>query len=434
MNPRMPLPFFMLLLATLACGLAPASAAATPSTITNTDAAAVATQVALQLTAAAPGTALAPDGSAAPPNLPAGSLRVVYSQAGRLRLWDGSAPRQLTASGQDAAPRFSDDGSMIAFRRQRDLWAINADGSGERLLVSGAFLAALPNAAGGPLEPGQFAFAPRSHALFFNTSVAGGSSSVPQQDLLRVDADNPAPQVLLNTGQGGAKFSFSPDGGRIALARSDRINVVNLDGSGLKTVFSFPMVNTNNGSTYLPQVVWTPDSTGFETVIPPENALANAAAPSRFMFVPADGSRAAQLAEFVAVPAFVDPPRISPDGARVLYLRPQGTSLELRVIDASTADRAYFSYAADKLGTLGWTPDSLQMLYWIDDRRHAYLGSSEAQAIPVSDVAFAEQITWLDTTHCLFLDGADLRLRTLGQPSVLIDTADPGGFDFALPH
>jgi len=434
MKPRISLSICILLLATQACGLGPASAASTPSAITNRDAAAVATQVALQLTAAAPGTLTAPDDSATSPNLPAGSLLLVYSQAGNLRLWDGSAPRQLTASGQDAAPRFSDDGSVIAFRRQRDLWAINVDGSGERLLVSGAFLAALPNAAGGPLEPGLFAFAPRSHALYFNTSLADGSSSVPQGDLLSVDADNPAPQVLLNTGQGGAGFSFSPDGGRIALARSDRINMVNLDGSGLKTVFSFPPVNMGSGSSYIPQVVWTPDSTGFETVIPPADGLANPAAPSRFMFVPADGSRAAQLAEFIAAPASADAPRISPDGARVLYVRPQGASLELHIIDASTADRAYFSYAADKFGTLGWAPDSLHMLYWIDDRRRAYLGSSEAQAIPVSDLAFAEQVTWLDTTHCLFLDGAELRLRNLGQPSLRIDTADPGGFDFALPH
>jgi hypothetical protein len=302
------------------------------------------------------------------------------------------------------------------------------------VLVSTATLSALPHSwSDVPLEqPYRYDFAPHSHSVYFNTALMADPSPGFEYNLIKVDADSLALQPLLKNGQGGAELTFSPDGSRIALVADNRISVVQVDGSELKTVFTFPTVNMYNGSGYFPQVVWLPDASGFKTVIPAADALANPSAPTRFMFVPADGSRAAQLAEFISTPAFANPPRISPDGARVLYARPNGADLELHIIDASTADRAFFSCAADQCGVLGWAPDSLHVVYWLDDKRRAYLGSSDVQGIPLSDTTYAEQVTWLDTAHYLFLDGADLRIGILGQPGLLIDTADPDGFDFAL--
>lgn len=45
---------------------------------------------------------------------------------------DGSGARALTNGFQDAHPRFSPDGTQIAFTRDRDIWTINADGSNLR--------------------------------------------------------------------------------------------------------------------------------------------------------------------------------------------------------------------------------------------------------------------------------------------------------------
>src|SRR5258706_3163625 len=363
-------------------------------------------------------------------------LEVVYSQAGNIWLWAETAlPKQLTGSGQDSVPKISDDGVVVAFRRNGELWAVNADGTNERVLASAGALAALPHTdSGGPLEPRFFDFAPHSHDGYFNTMLIGNPFSVPQQDLAKANADNPAVQSLLNDDQGGDEFTFSPDGTKIALARSDKINVANADGSGLKTVFTFPFVMLYSEASYTPQVVWLPDASGFKTVIPAQDALGDPSALTRFMFVPADGSQAAQLAEFVAAPAFADRANISPDGAKVLYAKPQGANLELHVIDASTADQMVFWYAASNFGVLGWAPDSIHFVYWIDDSRRTWLGSMVAQGIPLSDVTFANKITWLDANRYLFMNETELRMRTLGQPSILIESGVDEGFDFALAH
>ncbi len=45
---------------------------------------------------------------------------------------DGVGARALTSGAQDAHPRFSPDGTLIAFTRDRDIWTVNTDGSNLR--------------------------------------------------------------------------------------------------------------------------------------------------------------------------------------------------------------------------------------------------------------------------------------------------------------
>ena len=415
----------------------------TPTSLSQVDAtpggdATLATLVAQQLTAAAAPATPDPAGSltsaALPPSGTAGALRVVYSQGGNIHLWDANGSKQLTASGQDTEPKISDDGALAVFRRNGELWAVAADGTHEHSLVSTAALAALPHAQGGLLVPDRFDFAPRSHDLYFNTLLSSQPFPVPQDDLVRVNPDNASFRPLLNSGPGDASFTFSPDGTKIALSRSDRIDIFDLQTGTGKTVFTFPVVMMYSVANYLPEIAWMPDGSGFKTVIPAPDALGSPAAPTRFMFVPADGSQAAQLAEFVAVPAFKDRPYISPDGAQVLYLKPQGNNFELHLIDASTADKAVFQHPADKFGLLGWAPDSLHFVYWIDSPQSAWLGSTGAQGVLLSDVPGADHIAWVQDSLFLFENGTGLRLRTLGQPSLLIAGGVADAFDFCLPR
>ena len=114
-----------------------------------------------------------------------------------------------------------------------------------------------------------------------------------------------------------------------------------------------------------------------------------------------------------------------------MYLKEQGGNLELHVIDASTADKTYFGYARDKFGILGWTPDSKNMLFWIDDPRRTWMAAGDNQS-PLSDVTYAANVTWVDANTYLFLNESELRLRTLGQPSQVIDTGVTGSFDAIL--
>lgn len=380
---------------------------------------------------------ITPTVTATPPPALGILLRVVYAKGGVIWLRDGmNSPKPLTRSRADPvtkseerdwSPKISDDGLVIAFLREDGaLWAVDVDGGHERMLASVGDLAVLSRSGSIAAWPRQFDFAPRSHDVFFNIQVATASMPRPEYNLAKINADAPVLQALLDDTQGGGQFVFSPDGKKIALPRNDKINVVNADGSGLKTVFTFPQVMTYSEFNYIPEIVWLPDGSGFKTVIPAPDQRANPSARTHLMFISADGKIVARLAEFTASPAFLNRPFISPDGSKVVYTKTQGANLELHIIDASTADKTYFSHAADTFGVLGWSPDSAHVVYWADDRSALWLGPQQGEAIALSDVPNVEEIIWVDAQHYFFVAHVyELRFRKLGQPSVLIDD----GFD-----
>jgi len=356
---------------------------------------------------------------------PVNHLQVVYAKDGNIWLWDDASGSvtQVTNSGQDSAPKISDDGLVIAFHRKGELWAVGPDGSQPRVLASSAALLALLPAGVEAVAPRQFDFAPRSHDVYLNVTSVSQEASVPEYNLAKVNADVPTLDSLLNSSQGGGQFIFSPDGTKIALPRNDKINVVDLDGSNLRTVFTFPRVLLHADANYVPQIAWMAGSSAFTTVIPPEDGVNNPSDPTRFYYIPIEGDdrQPAQLAQFVAAPAFQSQPYISPDAAKVVYTRPNGANLEVHVIDASTTDELYFQYPANRIGLLGWAPDSTQIMYWIDDSRIAWIASPGTEPALLSDVNFAVNINWVDTRRYFFLAGTELRLRTLDQPGTLID-------------
>ena len=78
------------------------------------------------------------------PIVPLDGLRMAYIVDGNLYIQDsGKEPVQLTNSGKDHAPIFSDDGEKIIFSRSdfpstspRDIYSINADGTQEQVLIT----------------------------------------------------------------------------------------------------------------------------------------------------------------------------------------------------------------------------------------------------------------------------------------------------------
>lgn len=317
--------------------------------------------------------------------------RVVYAKHDGVWLWDVSAPpKQLTHSAGDQSPKISDHGSMVAFLRGGDLWAVYADRGPERLLLS----------VQGGLRSDQFHFAPQSHTIYVNYG----------NKLVKIVADAPTPHELPIATRAGMGFAFSPDGSRIALLSSNRIDVIKADGSELKTVFTFPLVPG-----YIPEIVWLPDGSGFQTVIPSPDLTGHA----RFMFISMNGLIAAKLAEFDMSPAAANRSFIAPDGSKVLYIKPHGNDVELHTIDAGTADQAYFSHSPKGFGLLGWAADSSHFLYWLDDPHQVLLGPGEPVALV--DVPTAAGVVWVDKQSFLFVHQTELRFRILGQPSVVLD-------------
>lgn len=361
-----------------------------------------------EVTAFAPGSenspASVPDAqsaiaASAPAVQESSDLLIVYEKAGSLWVWRSGSSVQLTSSTQDSHPQLSSDGALVAFQRGSELWMV--DNSGKNLSKVFAEQGA---------QPLQFEFAPGSHLLYFTTK---SNDAAPRYDLWQADASTNVLHNLLAQGQAG-KFSFAPNGSLLALVQAGRMMTVRPDGSALKQVFEFQPIQTATGE-YYPPIAWLSNAYGFKTVIPGTTGQM-----ARLMFVMADGAPAAQLAEFPAASPALSDIFIAPDGSKVVYLRDQGDTLELHVIDASTADNAYFSHPRGKFGLLGWTPDSQGLLYWLDDPRSAWLYSADAQ-VTLSDVAFAEELSWVGQNEYLFISDGELRLRRMGQTGQMID-------------
>ncbi len=157
---------------------------------------------------------------------------------------------------------------------------------------------------------------------------------------------------------------LSPDGQYFALSQGSQICVLRRDGSEDRVPFTFDFVSTYSEWTYSPKSSGGTISARFYTVIPASAALENPGQPSRYYYIPLTGS-AAQLAEFVAVPVWESFARIAPNGASVAYVRQEGASQSVHVMDMSTADRTL--QTDGRLRILNWNPDSRHVVVYNPD-------------------------------------------------------------------
>jgi Tol biopolymer transport system component len=150
---------------------------------------------------------------------------------------DGSGLANLTKSPEDVETGFgqsfaqwSPDGSMIAYEGDDGLYVMNADGSDQRKLASGANPTWSPDGA-------WIAFAMgRDHGA----------------DLWKIHPDGTGLAQLTNSTGWNELPAWSPDGSRLAFLRENAIYVVNSDGTGASIVADIKGV-------YLFQPHWSPD-------------------------------------------------------------------------------------------------------------------------------------------------------------------------------
>ena len=328
-------------------------------------------------------------------------LKVAFNLDGNIWFWSETTPaRQLTTDNEAGQVKLSDDGKVIVYTRGPVLWAINSDGANHHQLVDAAAFSGRPFLA-------QFDFQPNTHLLYFSTrdSVQATVGS----DLHRVDADKPSPQTLLL--QGG-RFTFSPDGRLLALADFNRINVLRTDNPALVSALDFVQVNTHADWWYYPQVVWLNDSSGFYTVIP----ASDTGQKSRFLYVAADGSFSAQLAEFTAADIRISQPLIAPDGTKVAYLTTKEDTFDVHVIDASTADMIIATHPiSPQFGLWSWSPDSARFTYWTEEPSRLFIAGMNNQPVPLVDVVASYTLTWVDANRFLYFASGELRLGQAGN-------------------
>jgi len=447
---------------TLACGTLPGS---TPTEDT-TDL--VGTQVAATLTAVAgEGSAPPPVETTAPPPEPGETetvvptlppepavLRVAYIKDKNVWLWtEGGTSVQLTASANVQDLKLSDDGQVIAFVREPadfspEIWAINTDGSSERMLASSTDLWATYTGSAGDAPSGigifRMEWQPGTHMLYYSTRpLHMGPGSMGYYDLHTVNADTLAKATLFNAGDGGVPY-FSPNGLQIALSQPTSISLVNSDGSNLRPdVLTYGSVITYSEYLYHPSPVWAPDSSRLRVVIPPVDPLADPLPPSTIWNIPTNGSAATFVGNILAIPFAWPDTAISPDLAHIAYAKtvgdPSANMRELHIANADTSGDTIFM-TGDSLQFFGWLPNSTQFVFVVR-------GSSATTGLHVGSIGGGYTtlttdpttmlgITWPDETHFLYRwrSGSifELRYNLLGGVgSTLINSGEIWTYDFS---
>ncbi|MBN2500156.1 MAG: hypothetical protein JXB38_05265, partial [Anaerolineales bacterium] len=366
-------------------------------------------------------------------------LKVVYVDGGNVWLWTESGGNVQLTAGQPARDvRISDDGQVVAFMvgKSGDLyesiWAVNADGSNMRQVVSVDQLEAMTTVDGAvTVNAYQYAFVPGTHTLAFNTHpLFEGPGLLLQHDMRLVDLNTDTLTTLFDVNQGGT-FYYSPDGSQIALVTPTTISLVNADGSNLRAnVLVYDNVITYSEYEYHAQPVWAADGSYLRVVIPSPDMLAEDSTFTVWQ-IPTDGSTASSVATYAALsPLFFSGKSLSPDLNKVVYYQrhgePTDNLFDLRVAQMDTgADDLYVTLT--QMDFSGWAPSSLLFLYREDGEMMR--GHVEAMASPFTDVPNVIGVEWIDDNHFVFSAGDrggwQLRISELAHASTLI--ANPAG-------
>lgn len=361
-------------------------------------------------------------------------LKVAYILDGNVWIWNGTTPaRQLTSEGDAVHVKLSDDGEAIVYQRGQSvmtqngqsLWMVTANGlSSPRLLVNLPIYDSI-NPSSEKLVIGQFEFQFNTHWIFFSTARSNGTNFT---DLYSVNADTPTlPQELLD--KDGGIITFSPDGNLLALSSLNSIKVIHADGSNLITALHYPTISLETG--YIPQVVWMENGTGFYTVLPDNSGII-----SKYLFVSADGSINAQMAELGSDLAT---PIISPNGLKVAYVKQTATADELHIIEASTADSIIASYeAAPMLSLWNWSPDSKRIVF---SNAHPILLMTAGLGIPptpLTESVSPLSLRWISEDRFIFFLEGELLVGQLDSTKTILvatgfsNQADASYYDFTV--
>lgn len=358
--------------------------------------------------------AIVPATDSPSPEPQAGLLRAAYFSDGYVTLWTEGAGSVPLAEASTELVRISDDGQVIAFpgsdpQGNYGIFTVDADGSNLRLLVGQDYLQAIQPAA----EVVQMDFAPASHMLYFVTD---------QYDLHRVNAAGGENAVSLFGANAGGFFSFSPDGQWMTLYHPNELVLTHPDGTGARTAFPYPadFSYTMMG----PQVIWEQDSAAFRI-------FSVTGSQATVWRVPV-------TSDPITLFAYTGPygANLSPDGNKLVYLYFQHEPIDVHVVDQNGQDVVFGNYSSTdyaNLDLMGWRPDSQSFLLNLSDDgrlQNPWLCTPGGQPVKLTDTKYAYAIQWVDAQRFFFISEVDLRLQSVGQPSVVIDTIHSSGYDF----
>ena len=237
------------------------------------------------------------------------------------------------------------------------------------------------------------------------------------REVWTVGMDGMGARLLSTQANEGGALWFSPDGSLLAVSTKDHIDVISLEDATSVTVVTYPVLLGGN----YPEVVWSPDASGFKSVILPQTKSNQA----ELIFAFTDGT-VASLAKFAIIPFSESLPYISPDGGYVIYAAKVSDGKEsLYLMDSSGATKPY-GEPADHIRANSWLPDSKHFVYSDEALSRAFLGDVGGAPLELA-VTFSLMIRWVDAEHYIALENGELMLSSLSGANVPIDSAV---FDF----
>lgn len=283
----------------------------------------------------------------------------------------GGEPAQFTAGGQrDSAPRWSPDGTRLAFLSSRDgapqIFVIPATGGEARRLTD------LPDGAGVPV------WSPDGNAISFSASV---SRDEPPTDPKERERWAQRPRHVTTT-------AFKADGAGFVADRRLRVFVVPAAGGDARPLTSLDL-NTS-------EPAWSPDGStiAFAGARPEERDLEHAfslLSPSHLFVVPAAGGEPRQLCTMLQL----GQPSFSPDG-RSIAVHAGGPDLGDRLVNAHVwlvpldgGEPRDLTPGLDRGVALpfpptapprpAWSADGSRLLFAIGDRANTHLYAAGMQ-------------------------------------------------------
>lgn len=380
---------------------------------------------------------------------------MAYIIDGNLYLQDsGKQPVQLTNSGKDHTPTFSDDGQKIVFYRgatqslinkgnlvysaeqYADRYVINADGSQEQVLLPPGSLTKLNRGYGKFTKFYNFNFIPGTHDLIFNTcevksanDATGNLSSIDirsNQDLLIVNTDSMEIKSLLAPDKAGI-FELSPDK-KLDIAYTEKyIDVV---GTYEKIVRHHMIPYKSAWESEMTSTSWSQDSTKFVFVAPLTGNGDGLDGPEpESIWQYSIGKNSVREIRF-------NPPLMnnyftfSPDGNWVVYhyfaypgktdeTFPAGVYVG-NLLDGSShqatmptglpgPDDAYYQWNQKS--------DHFMMYHDSDRDKTIYLGNTQGEIVPLTTAKL--WIGWLDNQRYLFYRSDKLIMGELGKEEMM---------------
>jgi Tol biopolymer transport system component len=226
---------------------------------------------------------------------------------------DGTDERPLTdTSSHETQPRWSPDGSRIAYVMGGQIYVMNGDGTGQTRISSGLFDDQAPS------------WSPDGSKIVFFSDRDANPDFTP--DIYVMGADGSGEIALTSNTTIDYFPSWSSDGSKIAFASdrdgNDEIYVMNADGSDQTRITNWPWQDTQpswsqDGS----EIVFTRGSSNFETNI---------------WIMSSNGGGAVQLTDEAGFSA--EQPGWSPDGTRIAYMSTGNGNGGLYAMNADRSD------------------------------------------------------------------------------------------------